>query len=412
MRLFDPDRHEPLQGGVWDEACARDALAAIVADTRRAYQGVDGLWPIHPIDRSPERPEVLTNLYYGAAGVIWALHELAEDDDLAAAWAIEYRPAVDSLLPRLRADAERLSGGREFGVSMGELGILLLRFALDPSHAVADVLEPAIASMSDHPSRGLHWGQPGALHAARLLWSRTRDERWKALCLEHAERLWHSWTLDRELDCHLWTNELYGHRDKLVSALHGFPGNIHALLHCAELFDDDRNAELVERARTALAMTAAREGAFANWPLSAGTTTRPDADPLRVQHCVGAPGMVNALAALPRDPVTDELFVAAGELTWRAGPLAKLPSLCHGTPGNGFALLKLHARTGDPIWLERARAFAMHAIGQAERGVMRHAQRKHSLWTGDLGLALFLRACIRADARFPTLDSFFRVPAG
>ena len=61
------------------------------------------------------------------------------------------------------------------------------------------------------------------------------------------------------------------------------------------------------------------------------------------------------------------MLVAGGELTWRAGPLVKGPGLCHGTAGNGYAFLKLFERTGDELWLERARAFAMHAIEQVER---------------------------------------------
>jgi hypothetical protein len=48
----------------------------------------------------------------------------------------------------------------------------------------------------------------------------------------------------------------------------------------------------------------------------------------------------------------------------------------------------------------------MHAIAQSDAAHARHGQRKFSLWTGDLGLALFLDSCIRADAAFPTLDDF------
>ena len=36
-----------------------------------------------------------------------------------------------------------------------------------------------------------------------------------------------------------------------------------------------------------------------------------------------------------------------------------------------------------------------------------HGQLRHSLWTGDLGLALYLWNCLQAEADFPTLDSFF-----
>jgi len=93
-------------------------------------------------------------------------------------------------------------------------------------------------------------------------------------------------------------------------------------------------------------------------------------------------------------------------LIWRAGPLTKLPSLCHGVPGSGYALLKLFARSGNERWLARARRFAMHAIEQAERGKRDHGQRKYSLWTGDLGLAVFLLDCIHAADAMPMLEVF------
>ncbi len=94
------------------------------------------------------------------------------------------------------------------------------------------------------------------------------------------------------------------------------------------------------------------------------------------------------------------LFTGAGELIWHAGPLRKGAGLCHGTAGNGCALLALHDRTGEKVWLERARAFGMHALAQVEASAPRH-----SLWTGAPGAALFLRMCL--DGRFtgmPVID--------
>jgi hypothetical protein len=35
--------------------------------------------------------------------------------------------------------------------------------------------------------------------------------------------------------------------------------------------------------------------------------------------------------------------------------VAKGSNLCHGAGGNGYVFLKLHRRTADPVWLERAR---------------------------------------------------------
>ena len=69
-----------------------------------------------------------------------------------------------------------------------------------------------------------------------------------------------------------------------------------------------------------------------------------------------------------------------------------------------IALLKTFARTGDERWLERARRFAVHALLQAERRRAELGAGRYSLFTGDVGVALFAAACLEADARFPIVD--------
>ncbi|QJW84208.1 hypothetical protein HK414_11225 [Ramlibacter terrae] len=102
---------------------------------------------------------------------------------------------------------------------------------------------------------------------------------------------------------------------------------------------------------------------------------------------------------------------AAGEATWQAGPLRKGSNLCHGTGGNGYAFLKLYRRWNEPLWLERARAFAMHGIVQVDAAGAQYGQWRHSLWTGDPGFALYLLDCIEEKVRFPTVDVFFPEPS-
>jgi hypothetical protein len=48
----------------------------------------------------------------------------------------------------------------------------------------------------------------------------------------------------------------------------------------------------------------------------------------------------------------------------------------------------------------------MHAIAQVERDRADYGRGRYSLWTGDVGAALYLRSCLDADAPFPTLDVF------
>jgi hypothetical protein len=112
--------------------------------------------------------------------------------------------------------------------------------------------------------------------------------------------------------------------------------------------------------------------------------------------------MVASLAGLaPGDDEHERLLLAGGELTWRAGPLAKGANLCHGTAGNGYAFLALFARTGDELWLQRARAFAMHAAAQVEQSRAAHGRGRYTLWTGDPGTALYLADCLDGSLNVP-----------
>jgi hypothetical protein len=118
---------------------------------------------------------------------------------------------------------------------------------------------------------------------------------------------------------------------------------------------------------------------------------------IRTQWCHGAPGIVATLAHI----LDEELAVAGGELAWRAGPLRKGANLCHGTAGNGYAFLALLERTGDERWLTRARRFAMHAAGQVERSRSDYGRGRYTLWTGDLGTALYLADCADGGGGLP-----------
>ena len=102
----------------------------------------------------------------------------------------------------------------------------------------------------------------------------------------------------------------------------------------------------------------------------------------------------------------DALLLDGGHFTWAAGPLTKGSNLCHGTGGNGYAFLKLYRRTNDPIWLDRARQFAMTAIVQYRGSQVAVGRGRYSLWTGDVGLAIYLWDCITGEPHFPTIDVF------
>ena len=109
------------------------------------------------------------------------------------------------------------------------------------------------------------------------------------------------------------------------------------------------------------------------------------------------------ITSLSRIPGADALFAAAAETIWQAGPLVKGAGLCHGTAGNGYAFLAMHARTGEAMWLDRARRFAMHALAQSRAAHAHHGRGRYSLWTGDLGVAMFVQDCIDGAGELPGL---------
>lgn len=210
---------------------------------------------------------------------------------------------------------------------------------------------------------------------------------------------------DVELGCDLWTQVIEGRESRQLGVAHRFAGNALSLLSGLELLPVAQRTSVVERITRTVVTTAVVDGDQANWPVSAGGTIS-GAQPARTQWCHGAPGIVSSLATLPSSPELDAILVAGGELAWAAGPLAKGAGLCHGIAGNGLALLTLFGRTGDEMWLERARAFAVHALAQVDRQRETHGHGWFSLWTGDLGTALYAWQCIEGEQALPALTTW------
>jgi hypothetical protein len=406
MPLFDGTRHEPLADDNWDATRATDAMVGILRDVELTYDSI-GHWLVHPLDRSPERPtDTMKQLYYGAAGVIWALTRLKEDGALASTG--DYAPAIRNLVSAHHYDLEHNATLAEYlapavnAFQFGVTGMRMVEWKLAPTRELADEIYRALETTIGDP-RGIVWGSAGSMLALLAMRERTQEVRWAELYRRMFESLWAQMSYDDPRGIWAWEHDLYGMRERRVGALHGFAANAAAMLRGRHLVDGTTETDLLERVSRTIVTLAQREDGLTNWPISM------DGDrPPFVQYCNGAPGIVIALSAFPKDASAeiDQLLVSAGELVWRAGPLTKLPVLCHGTAGNGYAFLKLYRRTGDGVWLARARAFAMHAIGQSERALQTHGQRKFSLWTGDLGLALFLKSCLNGSAEFPILDTF------
>ena len=194
-------RHEPLEAAPWDEERARRAIVDIVRDAEERFDP-ERLWPIHPLDEVARSP---AGIYFGAAGVTWALDRLARQGavargrDLAAHLAAVHAaylaaPDTGAMVPSL---------------FLGESGILLVAERLAPSAAARDRLHALVLANVDNPANELLWGAPGTLLAALSMLEWTGDTRWRTAALSSAESLWSGWQRSRG-GAWLWTQRRSG----------------------------------------------------------------------------------------------------------------------------------------------------------------------------------------------------------
>ncbi len=280
---------------------------------------------------------------------------------------------------------------------MGDAGIRLTEWRAG-SAATADDLAQIVAANLDDPALEMMWGAPGTMLASLAMYRWTGEDRWADLYRLGVDALDRSRMTDAPGDGVIWMQDLYGRKQAVLGAVHGFAGNAFALIAGRDLIEPAAWSRWSLALARTLEATALHGEAGVNW---APVVHAPPERAL-VQICHGAPGMIYGFAGL--DEAIDDLLVAAGDLIWRAGPLTKGANFCHGTDGNGYAFLKLFERTRDELWLDRARCFASHAIAQTEAEARAVGRRRASLWTGDIGLAAYLADCIEGRCRFPSLE--------
>lgn len=285
------------------------------------------------------------------------------------------------------------------GLLSGGGGLLTVLWRLDPSDEIADELYARVRENRDNAADEIMWGSPGTMLAARAMLGWTGDKRWADAWRESAAAL-----LARRQPDGLWANRLYGEVARRLTPPHGLVGNVQALLDGGELLGAETRASLVDDTKAALERTAVWEDGLASWPTGEKRPLEGSDGEIRLQWCAGAPGIVCSAASY----VDEELLLAGAGTIWQAGPHGpgKGGCICHGTAGNGYAFLKVFERTGDERWLLRARRFAMHALEQVRRAREERGRGRYSLWTGDVGVALYAADCLHATTRYPILETW------
>jgi len=171
-------------------------------------------------------------------------------------------------------------------------------------------------------------------------------------------------------------------RSRLLGTAHGGAGVLFAALRWMEATGEAIGE--VRKRLDELAELANWQGAAAAWPLALG----PGAQTPHTGWCNGSAGYVQLWALAERaypDGDFGRLAIGAAEHLWqaRAAGARANGSLCCGYAGQGFSMLSLYRRDGDRRWLARAETLLDEAIAHAGE-----AERRHSLYKGDAGIAL------------------------
>ncbi len=403
LALFIPERHATITEVKWSKEIVKDYIINLICKTENLFRS-EQLWPVHPdLQKSNGISQPITGLWFGAAGTLWALNQLKKFYPVNLQRYTPYLEQLTLLQPAwIKEMASEFIPTNTTSYLLGSLGCNLVKWIYTGEH-LKQLQQDAIANFN-HPANELMWAAPGSMIVALEMFKQNHQQEWLDIYQMGAANLLSNYYQESTKQCYVWQQNLYGSKAIYLGLIHGFAGNAYALLKGHQYFPLDKS--VIEHLNTAFIKTAIQTTHHANWnPYLEKPATVTLASSL-LHVCHGAPAMILGLTELwyLGTDETRDLFIKAGQLIWDAGPLKKPWGLCHGTAGNGYALLKLFSLTQDELWLDRAKKFAMHAIIQSQQAEAEYKQIRTDAWCGDMGLALFLNSCLQLDVNFPMLD--------
>jgi hypothetical protein len=299
--MFQQDRHEPLHAAPWNEDDARAAILEIASSALSRFDP-QTLWPSHPMDSSPDG---MAGVYMGATGVILGLDYLKRVS--AIDYALDFRPTLPGMVERDNIWLSRFPLGAYGSLLMGDMGTHLVAMRLAPDAKTADRIFARASDNNALPVLEFMWGTPGSMLVCLFMHKLTGEARFEELYRAQASRLLAD--LEDTGACRLWLQDMYGKRVRFLGPVHGFAGNMLALMKGWSWLTPHQQSTVAEVSMHTLAATAKHGDMGSNWPANAD---EPDA-PMLCQLCHGAPGMVMAFAEAPfTAPEFERLLIDGG----------------------------------------------------------------------------------------------------
>jgi serine/threonine-protein kinase len=346
-----------------------------------------------------------SSVNYGAAGLAYALYRMSclHDDpallSLSDVWAVRASARMDSesafYNPEMQLERDLLGPNALYHTASGvHLTATLIALAQDDQGSAftsAHSFMQAVSVPTDNLDVTL--GQSGALLGCSMLHEVAQFDGLRDIGDRIAAGLWKH--IDDPVPIPESTLALN------LGVAHGWAGLLYAALrwHRTSGLDlpnrfEARLQELADRAEPA------GRGARWAWTDPGASASTPGIH--MPGWCNGSTGFVFLWALAfeeSEEPAWLQLAERAGYNAWEgAGGAA---SLCCGSAGSAYALLRLHRLTGDPGWRDRARKLVDYAM----RGVVQLGEHPDSLYKGELGLALLIsEMSYPEEARMPFFE--------
>lgn len=327
-----------------------------------------------------------TTLYSGLGGAWYVLKKLEEAKIFNSEISAEVADNIISDL-RFRYLAENKEAPYKHTFLIGEVGLLQTQKMWNQSVDITPFITEYVQNNLDRLENEIGFGTPFFIYMVDYLSKYMDVSNFRDQIKDIRDQLLSLWTFHEDLGHYMWGQSFSKDRiDYYFGYLHGTVGNIAGLMKANEFLNDSSLDQLIiERTEQFLKVYDNDKECY-NLPGLHGDKR------VYVQVCHGAPGLLLGFTNTmlwEHSKLVRETTFKAGNLIKLAGPLVKDDCLCHGTSGNGLALIKLFEATGDKKWLDIATSFASHSIKCLDI-----EKTKPGLFAGSAGLLLFLGSCL------------------
>jgi len=201
--LFIPERHATITELKWAKEFAKDYIIHLIHKTENLFQG-DLLWPVHPdLQKGNGISQPITSLWFGAAGTLWALHQLSKSYSVNLQCYMSYLEQLTLLQSAwIKEMASEFIPINTTSYLLGSLGSNLVKWIYTGEH-LKQLQQDTIANFN-HPANELMWAAPGSMIVALEIFKKNQQQEWLDIYKMGVTHLLSSYYHDDVKQCYFW----------------------------------------------------------------------------------------------------------------------------------------------------------------------------------------------------------------